>query len=151
MRSDVRYVHTNRVARDWRTLARFYIKVFGCRIKPPERDLKGAWLDRLASIRNARVRGAHLVLPGYGRAGPTLEIFQYSKEAGSRISPVNAAGLRHLAFSARNVKKVLGRVEKNGGTRVGELVSAWVEGIGNLEVVYASDPEGNIIEIQKWG
>jgi lactoylglutathione lyase len=150
MRGDVRYVHTNLVARDWRTLARFYARVFGCRIKPPERDLKGAWLDRLTSIRNARVRGAHLVLPGYGRGGPTLEIFQYSREAGSRVSPVDAPGLRHLAFSARNVRKLLDRVERNGGTRVGELVSARVEGVGNLDVVYARDPEGNIIEIQKW-
>ena len=151
MRSDVRYVHTNLVARDWRLLARFYTRVFGCRIEPPERDLKGAWLDRLTSIRSARVRGAHLALPGYGRGGPTLEIFQYSTGARSKLPSVDAPGIRHLAFSVGNVKQVLARVVNNGGCCVGEMVSAQVEGVGALDVVYARDPEGNIIEIQKWG
>jgi predicted enzyme related to lactoylglutathione lyase len=151
LRSDVRYVHTNLVSRDWRQLARFYIRVFGCTIEPPERDLKGAWLDRLTSIRNVHVRGAHLRLPGHGRNGPTLEIFQYAKAAGSKPTRVDVPGIRHLAFSARNVEEVLARVESNGGSRVGELVSGRVEGVGSLDVVYARDPEGNIIEIQKWG
>jgi lactoylglutathione lyase len=165
MRNSIRYVHTNLVTRDWRRLVRFYVKVFGCRIEPPERDLKGPWLDRLTAIRDSRVRGAHLVLPGFARNGPTLEIFQYSRPARSKLArsqplrsksrrsksaPVDAPGLRHLAFSARNVKAVLARVEKNGGSRVGEMVSACVEGVGTIEVVYARDPEGNVIEIQKW-
>jgi lactoylglutathione lyase len=149
--SDARYVHTNLVARDWRRLARFYVRVFGCTIKPPVRDLKGAWLDRLTSIRGAHVRGAHLVLPGCGRDGPTLEVFQYSKAARSRRTSVDVPGLGHLAFSTKNVKKLLSKVERNGGGRVGEVVSGHVEGVGDLDVVYARDPEGNIIEIHKWG
>ena len=148
---NVRYVHTNLVARDWRRLARFYVRVFGCTIKPPERDLKGAWLDRLTSIRGAHLRGAHLVLPGYDKDGPTLEIFQYSKAAGSKRMSVDVPGLRHLAFSAKNVKKLVARVERNGGSRVGEVVSTHVEGVGDIDVAYVRDPEGNIIEIQKWG
>lgn len=35
----MRFAHTNIAARDWKTLANFYIKVFECKIKPPERDL----------------------------------------------------------------------------------------------------------------
>jgi predicted enzyme related to lactoylglutathione lyase len=149
--ADVRYVHTNLVARNWRRLARFYITVFGCTIEPPERDLKGAWLDRLTSIRNAHVRGAHLRLPGHGRDGPTLEIFQYAKAAVAKPTRVDVPGIRHLAFSARDVPGVLARIERNGGSRVGDIVTAYVEGVGTIEVVYARDPEGNIIEIQKWG
>jgi catechol 2,3-dioxygenase-like lactoylglutathione lyase family enzyme len=160
MGNSVRYVHTNIVARDWRRLARFYIEVFGCRIAPPERDLKGSWLDRLTTIRGARVRGAHLALPGFAKDGPTLEIFQYprvsrsraarSKPLDSKPAPVDAPGLRHLAFSVRNVNAVVASVEEKGGGRVGEIVSARVGGVGTIEVVYARDPEGNIIEIQKW-
>ena len=33
-----KYVHTNLVAHDWKRLATFYIEVFGCKPKPPERD-----------------------------------------------------------------------------------------------------------------
>src|SRR5262249_41837313 len=60
-----KYVHTNLIARDWKRLVRFYIDVFGCEPRGPERDLSGSWLDRLTSLRNAHLRGIHLTLPGY--------------------------------------------------------------------------------------
>ena len=74
-----RYAHTNIVCRDWRALSRFYIEVFDCQPVPPERDLKGAWLDRATGLRNAHLTGQHLRLPGFGEHGPTLEIFQYDE------------------------------------------------------------------------
>ncbi len=76
MKSSIKYVHTNIVAEDWKKLAHFYIDVFQCRIKPPERDLSGEWLDTLTSIKNVVIKGVHLELPGY-IDGPTLEIFSY--------------------------------------------------------------------------
>jgi hypothetical protein len=36
-----RYVHTSLVARDWKTLAKFYIQALDCKRKLPERNLKG--------------------------------------------------------------------------------------------------------------
>jgi len=36
---NIRYVHTNLIAKDWRKLADFYIKVLGCKEKKPERNL----------------------------------------------------------------------------------------------------------------
>ena len=45
MTVDARFVHTNLVARDWRRLARFYERVFGCTPVPPERDLAGQWVE----------------------------------------------------------------------------------------------------------
>ena len=32
----------------------------------------------------------------------------------------------------------------------GELVEKDIPGIGTIKVIYAKDPEGNIIEIQNW-
>jgi len=32
----------------------------------------------------------------------------------------------------------------------GELVEKQIEGVGIIECVYTTDPEGNIIEIQNW-
>jgi lactoylglutathione lyase len=148
--SGARYVHTNVVARDWKRLARFYVEVFGCTPKPPERDLAGDWLDRLTSEKGARIRGIHLHLPGCGDDGPTLEIFEYDQEKGGGMPCINARGFAHIAFAVNDVAQTLAEVESRGGGRVGELVAATVEGVGPITLVYARDPEGNIIEIQKW-
>jgi len=60
-------------------LVRFYFEVFGCEPEGPERDMSGAWLDELTSLRDAHLTGVHLRLPGYGDDGPTLEIFSYDR------------------------------------------------------------------------
>jgi len=49
----IRYVHTSIVARDWKTLSRFYVRALCCTPKPPERNLKGKWLDSATSLRGA--------------------------------------------------------------------------------------------------
>jgi hypothetical protein len=42
------------------------------------------------------------------------------------------------------------RVFAEGGRPVGELTVREVPGVGTLTVWYVADPEGNIIELQKW-
>jgi hypothetical protein len=37
-----------------------------------------------------------------------------------------------------------------GGSSVGEIATTEVGGVGFLQVIYARDPEGNIVELQKW-
>jgi predicted enzyme related to lactoylglutathione lyase len=151
MAAKVKYVHTSIVARDWKLLSQFYIRALGCTRKLPERTLRGAWLDRVTSITGAHIKGIHLGLPGYGVDGPTLEVFQYSKTKKGSASAINRPGYSHIAFSVRNVMKALGKLEKHGGGRVGKVVRAEIEGMGPIHFVYAHDPEGNIIELQKWG
>lgn len=145
-----RFVHTNIVARDWKLLSHFYVEVFGCKPKPPARNLRGDWLDRATSLKDAAIRGIHLRLPGYGKESPTLEIFQYSRVTGRTTKVVNRPGFAHIAFSVNNVSKALKKVVENGGSSVGEIVRITIKGAGKIEFVYARDPEGNIIELQKW-
>ena len=76
---EITYKHTNIIARDWKTLAVFYEKVFGCVRVPPERNLSGEWLEKGTGVPGARLTGVHLRLPGHGEDGPTLEMFQYSE------------------------------------------------------------------------
>jgi len=149
--SDIKFVHTNLIARDWRRLAKFYIEAFGCKRKPPERNLQGEWLDSATSLKGAHIAGIHLTLPGYGNDGPTLEIFQYGREGRAAIPSINRPGFGHIAFSVKNVSKILERVARLGGGGVGRVVSTQIEGVGEINFVYARDPEGNIIELQKWG
>lgn len=145
-----RFVHTNIVAKDWRRLARFYERVFGCRPVPPERDLKGRWLDKATGLTEAQIRGIHLRLPGYGDDGPTLEIFAYSHGPAHPKTTINRPGLAHLAFAVDDVETACRAVLDHGGQQVGEIVSLEVPGAGTVAFVYVTDPEGNIIELQRW-
>ncbi|HVT73004.1 MAG TPA: VOC family protein [Lacunisphaera sp.] len=145
-----RFAHTNLVARDWRRLARFYHEVFGCTPASPERDLRGDWLDRVTGLDGARLRGIHLLLPGHGPGGPTLEIFSYDAMPAASEPRANQPGFAHIAFAVPDVAAALAAVRAGGGSAVGDLVRHDYPGLGQLEVVYARDPEGNIVELQRW-
>lgn len=145
-----RYTHTNLVARDWKRLGAFYEQVFGCWPVPPERDLAGQWLDAALGIADVHIRGVHLRLPGGGDAGPTLEIFQYDPQGKTPPTAPNRPGFGHIAFAVDDVRAALDAVIAAGGGAVGELVSVGISGAGRIEFVYATDPEGNIIELQRW-
>lgn len=145
----MKYVHTNLVARDWKQLADFYIKVFDCRPVYPERDLSGNWLERATNVENASIRGIHLLLPGWGDDGPTLEIFQYGENVNKSSPAANREGYGHIAFSVRDVEPALRKVLINGGRRLGDIVSKKFDH-RTLTFIYVQDPEGNIIELQSW-
>ena len=146
-----KYVHTNLTGRDWRRLVRFYCDVFGCIPKPPERDLRGDWLDQLTALPHAHLTGMHLHLPGFGPDGPTLEIFSYDQMTGGSPPVVNEPGFGHLAFLVDDVSAALSAVVAEGGSAVGQVCTTEVPGVGTLRVAYARDPEGNILELQHWG
>lgn len=145
-----RYVHTNLIARDWRALAAFYVRLFDCRAVPPERDLSGDWLDDATGLENAHITGVHLRLPGHGDTGPTLEIFSYDAlDERDDVLP-NTPGFGHIAFLVDDVAAMTEAVLAAGGSAVGEAASRDVPGVGRLEFRYLRDPEGNILEVQTW-
>ncbi|MCP4752346.1 MAG: VOC family protein [Proteobacteria bacterium] len=146
----IRFVHTNIVARDWRALISFYRTVFDCVPIDPERDLSGDWLDKGTGIGGARISGQHLRLPGCGEDGPTLEIFQYEGEQTRPYAAPNTPGFAHIAFAVDDVAAAAEAVRQAGGTDIGQLVEKEFPGIGLLVFQYQADPEGNIIELQKW-
>ena len=150
MTIQARYVHTNLVAKDWQKLAQFYKDVFGCIPVPPERDLAGPWVDALTAIPGVGIRGVHLRLPGHGTTGPTLEIFQYDPGHQGEDKTVNRPGFAHIAFEVDDVAAAGDAVLAGGGGSVGDLVSLEIPGAGTVTLIYARDPEGNILELQQW-
>jgi predicted enzyme related to lactoylglutathione lyase len=150
MRSKARYVHTNMVANDWKRLARFYEEVFGCTVVPPERNLSGPWLEKATGVPGAQIEGIQLRLPGHGNEGPTLEIFQYSREEERPPTAINRPGLAHIAFLVEDVRAAKEAVMAAGGGVVGEIVLVPIPPSGTVEFVYLTDPEGNILELQRW-
>lgn len=143
-----RYAHTNLIAKDWKRLSAFYQKVFGCVPIPPERDLSGEWIDRATGLSAAHITGGHLLLPGYGEDGPTLEIFQYDNMPEHLTPFPNTPGFSHIAFAVDSVPSTARAIFELGGSAVGDLTVREFPGVGLLTFQYVRDPEGNIIEIQ---
>lgn len=146
----IRYVHTNIIARDWRALTAFYVRLFDCKPVPPERDLSGDWLDAATGLDEAHITGLHLRLPGHGDTGPTLEIFSYDAMPEHPEMAANTPGFSHIAFLVDDVEAVAQAVLAAGGSAVGEIAHRDVPGVGRLTFRYLRDPEGNILEVQRW-
>ena len=144
-----RYLHTNIVAAEWRSLADFYAGVFGCEEVPPQRDLSGDELERGTGVAGAAFRGVHLRLPGHGPGGPTLEIFQYQQLEERAPAAANRLGLAHLAFAVEDVEQARAEVIAWGGRSVGDIVTTRIDEHRSATWCYVTDPEGNIIELQR--
>jgi predicted enzyme related to lactoylglutathione lyase len=145
-----RYVHTNLVARDWRSLAAFYQTLFGCVPVPPERDYSGPVFDAGTGVKGARLTGVHLRMPGTTADGPTLEIFNYSQLAEGPRPVVNRPGFGHIAFAVDSVEDARAAVLTAGGDPVGEVVTLTTAAGSRVTWCYVTDPEGNIVELQHW-
>ena len=66
-----------------------------------------------------------------------------------KITP-DTLGFGHISFSVENVHKALKEVVRAGGGSIGDVVTVEVPNRGLLTEVYATDPEGNIIELQSY-
>jgi catechol 2,3-dioxygenase-like lactoylglutathione lyase family enzyme len=146
----IRYVHTNLIARDWRALASFYIRILDCKPVPPERNLSGAWLDAATGIKGSHITGVHLRLPGHGDTGPTLEVFSYDESPNHPGIAPNTPGFGHIAFLVDDVPAVSEAVLAAGGSAIGDVGSQNVPGVGQLVFRYMRDPEGNMVELLNW-
>jgi catechol 2,3-dioxygenase-like lactoylglutathione lyase family enzyme len=145
-----RFGHVNLTGLDWRRLARFYGDVFGCVVVPPERDYRSADLDRGTGLEGAHLTGAHLRLPGHGPDGPTLEIYRYDELQPHPGGSVDRPGWGHVAFQVPDVAAALDAVLGAGGGRVGDVVTLRTADGRHVTWCYATDPEGNIVELQSW-
>ena len=145
-----RYAHTNIVAHDAARLIDFYRTALHCTSIGETRDLRADWLDQLTGLTDTHIVGEHLRLPGYGLDHPTLEIFSYDAAAPNTPHLINRPGLAHLAFEVDDVDQTLAAILDAGGGQIGETVRADYEDGRTATFVYATDPEGNIIELQSW-
>ena len=145
-----RYVHTNIIAKDTARLIDFYKTVLHCKSISQSRDLRGDWVDKLTGLNKAHISGEHLLLPGYGEHHPTLEIFSYDTMKEAICSEINRPGFAHIAFEVDDVEATLAEMLNAGGSCVGDVVTAAYPNGMEAVLVYARDPEGNIVELQSW-
>ena len=145
-----RFGHVNLIARDWRALARFYERVFGCLPVPPLRDYRGPELDAGTGLSGAHLEGVHLRVPGHGDDGPTLEIYTYTPLEPGALTPVNRPGWGHVAFVVPDVAAARAAFLAEGGTPHGEVVTLTTATGARVTWTYVRDPEGNLVELQSW-
>jgi catechol 2,3-dioxygenase-like lactoylglutathione lyase family enzyme len=146
----IRFGHVNVTSRDWRRLAAFYTDVFGCQFVPPERDIRSADLDSATRLSDAHLTGAHLRLPGYGDTGPTIEIYAYDAIADHPGARVDRPGWGHVAFQVPDVPAALDAVLAAGGGQHGAIITTRTTDGRQVTWVYATDPDGNLVELQAW-
>lgn len=127
----------------------FYVAALDCVPVGVERELEADWLSRSVGV-DVKITGRHLRLPGPGDDGPTLEVFHYEPLLDSGLPLPNRTGFGHIAFVVDDVLLALDRVLACGGSRLGEIATGPIDGAGIIELVYCRDPEGNVIELQRW-
>jgi predicted enzyme related to lactoylglutathione lyase len=79
-----------------------------------------------------------------------LEIFQYDDTLPSIPAAINRPGFAHLAFEVPDVEAKRAEILARGGHDIGKVVTLDISGAGRLTLVYLTDPEGNILELQRW-
>jgi glyoxylase I family protein len=85
-----------------------------------------------------------------GNGGVALELFPVAAEAGPKLDVHDGPtepGVRHLAFLVDDVDAKLAEMGEDARITLGPLdMSAFIEG---MRVVWISDPEGNIVELNQ--
>ena len=107
-------------------------------------------LDAATGLQDAHLTGAHLRLPGHGDTGPTIEIFSYDALDAHPGPRVDRPGWGHVAFQVPDVLAAVEAVVAAGGGRVGDIVTTATSDGRKVTWGYATDPEGNIVELQAW-
>jgi len=144
------YLHTNLTVENIENMMEFYVGVFGCSPVREIQQLTGDWIERITAVKDGEIKYVHLRLPGHWDKGPELELIQYLNPTKKYEITPDTYGFGHLSFSVSDVNEALDAVIKAGGSCVGEVVTVEVPNRGLLTEVYATDPEGNIIELQSY-
>lgn len=146
-----KYLHTNLTVKDIDRMQTFYCDVFGFAPVREIQHLSGKWIEDITAVTKGEIRYVHLRFPGHGKSGPELELIQYLTPTKKYDITADTLGFGHLSFSVDDVHAALELIINAGGGCVGKLVTVDVPNRGRLTEVYATDPEGNIIELQKYG
>lgn len=144
-----RYLHTNLIVRDLDRQVAFYRDVLGFTLVAPEKTYGGESVSRMTGVKDASLRVVFLRFPGCGEDGPQLEVICYNHQVEGQPGVANRGGFRHIALAVDSTEEAYAAVIAAGGGGVGDLVSHKSRDGRVSANVYATDPEGNIIELKQ--
>lgn len=145
---DIKYCHVCIACKDWQLISKFYQDVFGCIPLDPVRNMQGEWAGHLIAapdVDEAEIVGEHIMVPGYGEQGPTLEILSYKPVGKDVTLECFDTGFTHICFEVPDdITETLQRFLECGGSMISTFENPEKE-----RAIYGRDPEGNIVEIRR--
>lgn len=142
----MKLLHISLVARDSVAMAEFYRSVFELEILRELRTLSGEKVSCGNGILNSVIKSIWLKLPGAN--APFLEIHEHETTHDRGQPKVNEPGFSHLSFEVGDIGETLAAIIKAGGSQVGQITDLGTVA-KPLLIVYARDPEGNILELEQ--
>lgn len=136
----IRFIHVNLISKDWKKLSNFYQTVFGAVPTGALRDYKDAWISNLVGVKDARIVGQHVALPGYSVGGPTFEIFTYGTQAKQGPLHFGDLGTVCTGFETKDLSATLKAAVDAGG----KVIRSEENAFGLIQ-----DPDGNLIQLKK--
>jgi glyoxylase I family protein len=133
-------------ARNADALSEFYREALGFIDRRPPKRLSGENVSRGNGLPNSDSYTIWLALPD--DPGPFLEIMEYKEAAERHIPTVNEPGYANIAFEVADLHTSIDRVLRSGGSLQGRVSNFGSHARPHL-IVYARDPEGNIIELEQ--
>jgi len=119
--SGLRFIHVNYITEDYRRLCDFFNTVVGSSDTGKIKDHSGKFKEGVIGIENVHVLGKHILLPGFYKSYPTIEIFQYSIKGKDTVPTDNELGINLIGFKSDNLEKDLKLFVDNGGKLVKKL------------------------------
>ena len=111
----IKFIHVNLICPDWEKLCSFYRDVFGCVNTGKQKDHEGNYKEQVIGVPGVHVVGHHILLPGFAKDYPTLEIFTYSVPGRELPCDENAMGINCIGFTCDDVANTAKAITAAGG------------------------------------
>ncbi len=121
----MKFIHVNIICPDWNRLCGFYRKVFGCVNFGKLKDHQGSYKEQVIGVPNVHVTGQHVLLPGFKKDYPTLEIFTYSIPGRTLPCDEHARGINTIGFFCENIEAAAELIIQAGGV-INEKTEAYI-------------------------
>jgi catechol 2,3-dioxygenase-like lactoylglutathione lyase family enzyme len=135
------FVHIGLVVEDLDETVRF-LELLGLDCSEPG-AFSGEWIDRIIYLQNATVE---VVMARVPDGTDVFEVVRFRSPTAGAQEPAPAAnrpGLRHVAFTVDDIRRVVERVREAGWDTVGEIVAYE----NTFLLCYVGGPEGLIVEL----
>ena len=135
------FVHVGLVVEDLDEMVRFLV-LLGFNCGDPG-VFSGEWIDRIIGLESVTVEVVMARAPDGSDMFEVVRFRSPSAGAGEPAPAANCPGLRHVAFTVDDVRRVVDRVREAGWETVAEIVDYE----NTFLLCYVRGPEGLIVEL----
>jgi len=111
----IKFIHVNIICPDWEKLCGFYRNAFACVNVGKIKNHQGGYKEKVIGVAGVHVAGQHVLLPGFAKDYPTLEIFTYSIPGRDFACAENELGINSIGFACDDKEVAAKKVVAAGG------------------------------------